>query len=42
MSDSFDHCHTPPPQVLTEYGYNYSGKDFLYSGITGEPILAYV
>ena len=29
-------------RVLIENGYNYSGKDMLTSGITGEPLEAYV
>lgn len=29
-------------EILVSYGYNYSGKDMLYSGITGEPLLAYI
>ncbi|KAL4539453.1 hypothetical protein Ndes2437B_g02173 [Nannochloris sp. 'desiccata'] len=27
---------------LVEAGYSYSGKDFLHSGITGEPLQAYI
>jgi DNA-directed RNA polymerase III subunit RPC2 len=30
------------PQVLIDYGYSFSGKDVLTSGITGEPIGAYI
>ena len=29
-------------QLLVEKGFNYSGKDFLTSGITGEPLSAYI
>lgn len=29
-------------QILIDHGYNYSGKDMLYSGITGEPLEAYI
>ena len=29
-------------QVLTAYGYNYLGKEQLYSGITGESLQAYI
>jgi len=29
-------------QILTEAGFNYAGKDMLTSGITGEPLEAYV
>ncbi|XP_078039104.1 RNA polymerase III subunit RpIII128 [Augochlora pura] len=29
-------------QELVNYGYNYLGKDFFYSGITGEPLEAYI
>ncbi|KAL6041665.1 DNA-directed RNA polymerase III subunit RPC2 [Balamuthia mandrillaris] len=29
-------------KILVENGYNYSGKDFLTSGITGEPLEAYI
>jgi DNA-directed RNA polymerase III subunit RPC2 len=29
-------------QTLIEHGFSYSGKDFLTSGITGEPLPAYV
>ena len=28
--------------TLIDYGYNYAGKDYLTSGITGEPLKAYV
>ncbi|CAM6092659.1 unnamed protein product [Calypogeia fissa] len=28
--------------TLIEHGFSYSGKDFLYSGITGHPLQAYV
>ena len=28
--------------LLVENGFNYSGKDFLTSGITGEPLSAYI
>ncbi|KOX67898.1 DNA-directed RNA polymerase III subunit RPC2 [Melipona quadrifasciata] len=27
---------------LVKHGYNYLGKDFFYSGITGEPLQAYI
>jgi DNA-directed RNA polymerase III subunit RPC2 len=29
-------------RILVENGFNYSGKDMLTSGITGEPLEAYV
>eukprot|EP00049_Salpingoeca_infusionum_P023354 m.11617 g.11617 ORF g.11617 m.11617 type:complete len:1137 (+) comp5753_c0_seq2:128-3538(+) len=29
-------------QTLVEYGYNYEGKEYLTSGITGEPFQAYI
>ena len=29
-------------QTLIDYGYNYAGKDMLYSGTTGEPLSAYI
>lgn len=29
-------------RTLVEHGFNYSGKDFLYSGITGKPLQAYI
>lgn len=29
-------------KILVEHGYNYSGKDMLYSGITGECLEAYI
>lgn len=29
-------------EVLIKHGFNYSGKDLLYSGITGEPLRAYI
>jgi len=29
-------------QILVENGFNYAGKDMLTSGITGEPLEAYV
>lgn len=29
-------------RTLVEYGYNYGGKDFMTSGITGEPLQAYI
>ncbi|CCE61187.1 hypothetical protein TPHA_0A01020 [Tetrapisispora phaffii CBS 4417] len=29
-------------QILVENGYNYSGKDMLYSGVTGECLQAYI
>ena len=29
-------------RILIENGYSYSGKDFLTSGITGEPLQAYI
>ena len=29
-------------QVLIDHGYNYSGKDYLTSGITGEPLESFV
>jgi len=28
--------------ILVKHGFNYSGKDMLYSGITGEPLEAYI
>ncbi|GMM30086.1 DNA-directed RNA polymerase III core subunit [Martiniozyma asiatica (nom. inval.)] len=29
-------------EILVQHGFNYSGKDMLYSGITGEPLQAYI
>ncbi|CUS20462.1 LAQU0S01e07118g1_1 [Lachancea quebecensis] len=29
-------------QILVDHGFNYSGKDMLYSGITGECLQAYI
>lgn len=29
-------------QILIENGYSYSGKDYVTSGITGEPLEAYI
>lgn len=29
-------------QILIEHGYNYSGKEYVTSGITGEPLEAYI
>eukprot|EP00727_Mastigamoeba_balamuthi_P004648 m51a1_g14181 putative dna-directed rna polymerase iii subunit rpc2 (1156) ;mRNA; f:56683-60870 len=29
-------------QILMDHGYHYSGKDYLTSGITGEPLSAYI
>ena len=29
-------------RILIEHGFNYAGKDMLTSGITGEPMEAYV
>lgn len=29
-------------KILIEKGFNYAGKDMLTSGITGEPLEAYV
>ena len=29
-------------KILVEHGFNYAGKDMLTSGITGEPLEAYV
>jgi DNA-directed RNA polymerase III subunit RPC2 len=29
-------------KTLIDYGYNYAGKDMLYSGLTGEPLKAYI
>ena len=29
-------------RILVEHGYNYHGKDFMTSGITGEPLSAYI
>jgi DNA-directed RNA polymerase III subunit RPC2 len=28
--------------VLVEHGYNYGGKDYLTSGVTGEALQAYI
>jgi DNA-directed RNA polymerase III subunit RPC2 len=35
---SVDYCSS----ILINNGYNYAGKDLLYSGITGEPMNAYI
>lgn len=29
-------------EELLKHGFNYQGKDFFYSGITGEPLQAYI
>jgi DNA-directed RNA polymerase III subunit RPC2 len=29
-------------KILLEHGYNYSGKDCVTSGITGEPLSVYI
>lgn len=29
-------------EELVHHGFNYQGKDFFYSGITGEPLQAYI
>jgi DNA-directed RNA polymerase III subunit RPC2 len=29
-------------EELVSHGFNYQGKDFFYSGITGEPLQAYI
>ncbi|PIN14066.1 RNA polymerase III, second largest subunit [Handroanthus impetiginosus] len=29
-------------ETLVNHGFSYNGKDFLYSGITGEPLQAYI
>ncbi|KAL7754483.1 DNA-directed RNA polymerase III complex subunit Rpc2 [Sorochytrium milnesiophthora] len=29
-------------KILIQHGYNYAGKDYLTSGITGEPLSAYI
>ncbi|GFP99206.1 DNA-directed RNA polymerase iii subunit rpc2 [Phtheirospermum japonicum] len=29
-------------ETLVKHGFNYNGKDFIYSGITGEPLQAYI
>ena len=29
-------------RIFVEYGFSYAGKDMLTSGITGEPLEAYV
>ncbi|XP_057526773.1 DNA-directed RNA polymerase III subunit 2-like isoform X1 [Amaranthus tricolor] len=29
-------------ETLVQHGFSYNGKDFLYSGITGEPLQAYI
>lgn len=28
--------------TLVQHGFSYSGKDFLYSGLSGEPLQAYI
>lgn len=36
-------CHVDTlRQILIDHHFNYQGKDFLYSGITGEPLEAYI
>ena len=30
------------PQVLLKHGFNYHGKDFMTSGLTGEPLQSYI
>lgn len=29
-------------EELIKHGFNYQGKDFFYSGLTGEPLEAYI
>lgn len=29
-------------EELARHGFNYQGKDFFYSGLTGEPLEAYI
>ena len=29
-------------EELVRHGFNYQGKDFFYSGLTGEPLQAYI
>ena len=29
-------------EILINHGYNYQGKDLLTSGVTGEPLSAYI
>jgi DNA-directed RNA polymerase III subunit RPC2 len=29
-------------QILVENGYSYYGKDYLHSGLTGEPLAGYI
>jgi len=36
--DCIDDC----ARVLVRHGYNYTGKEYLTSGLTGEPIAAYI
>eukprot|EP00898_Chlorokybus_atmophyticus_P001524 jgi/Chlat1/2372/Chrsp17S02643 len=38
------HAHTIPAisSTLIAHGFSYSGKDLLYSGLTGEPLSAYI
>ncbi|PVV02283.1 hypothetical protein BB560_003269 [Smittium megazygosporum] len=33
---------TDMSKILMEHGFNYSGKDYVTSGITGEPLQAYI
>ena len=40
--DSFDTAAARASNILKAHGYSYHGKDYLTSGITGEPLEAYI